>query len=69
MNTKKLKVNDRVKRINASGCYGTIKDIRQEVSQSTISSENKDRALMVSVLWDNGTLSTFGIDSLEQVKE
>lgn len=69
MSAKKLKVNDRVKRANAPGCLGTVKDIRQEITQTGASQENKEKALMINVLWDNGTLSCFAPESLEVVKE
>lgn len=66
MSTKKLKVNDKVKRAQGQGCHGTIKDIRAE-SMGSIS-DTREKPLLVTVQWDNGTLSTFAPESLEAVK-
>lgn len=62
-----MKVNDRVKRVGVEGSQGVIKDIRAE-SISVSGSEEKDKPLMVNVLWDNGTFSVFSPDALEVVK-
>lgn len=67
MNAKKLKVEDRVKRVDAPGCQGTVKSVRQETIISSSNSE-KERPTIVTVLWDNGTQSCFGPDALEIVK-
>jgi hypothetical protein len=67
MVAKSLKVTDRVVRINARGCRGVVKDIRQEVTAA--SDELKERGLLVCVLWDNGTLSYFSPEALEVVQE
>jgi hypothetical protein len=57
-----LKPKDRVRRAFGEGCYGTIKEIREEV---TLSSEpTRELAYIVVVLWDNGTLSSFSPDGL-----
>lgn len=62
----KFKVNDRVKRINATGSIGSVKQVRAEVLQSAAADiKVREKALMVSVLWDNGTLSVFAPDALE----
>ena len=66
MSTKKLKVNDKVKRAQGHGCHGIIKDIRAE-SMGSIS-DTREKPLLVTVQWDNGTLSTFAPESLEVVK-
>jgi hypothetical protein len=66
MTLKRLRENDRVKRKDRPGAIGTVKSIRQETTASTV--EQKDIALLVTVLWDNGTLSSFspeGLDSAE----
>ena len=68
MSTKKLKVNDRVKRVSVPGCTGIIKDIREETMVSAANVDNKDRSQMVAVQWDNGTVSMFAPESLEVVK-
>ena len=67
MSVKKMKVNDRVRRVNDDGCQGAIKDIRAE-SVSVSGTEEKDKPLMVNVLWDNGTLSVLAPEALEVVK-
>ncbi len=61
--SKKLKENDRVRRINVPGCVGVVKQIRAETAASTV--EQKEEALLVTVLWDNGTFSYFSPASLE----
>lgn len=65
MDSCKVKVNDRVKRISAPGCYGTVKDVRTEVTSTT--PEQKEKGLMVVVEWDTGTRSYFSPDALEVV--
>ena len=66
---KKLKVGDRVKRVQLPGCLGVVKDVRQEVTLSAaVSPETREKALLVTVLWDNGTQSCFGVEGLEVVK-
>jgi len=67
MNSQKLKIGDRVKRLNLPGCFGVVQDIRTEVTSTT--PEVKEKGLMIHVLWDNGTLSCFGPEALEVVKE
>lgn len=64
----KFKVNDRVRRSGAAniGCQGTIKDVRSEVTATT--GDSKEKGLLVSVLWDNGTFSYFGPEGIEIVK-
>ncbi len=66
---KKFKINDRVKRSNASGSYGTVKEVRAETRNVTSHTEDKDRHIMVSVHWDSGTISYFSPSSLDLVKE
>lgn len=60
---KTFKEKDRVRRINYPGCEGVVKQVREETAASTI--EQKGNTLLVTVLWDNGTLSYFNPDSLE----
>lgn len=67
MSSKKLKIGDRVKRTQLSGCLGTVKDVRSEVT--AVTQEAKERGLLIQVHWDNGTMSYFGPDGLEVVKE
>lgn len=69
--TKKLKINDRVKRANGtSGAYGVVREIKQEVTaaRTNSSEKEKERSLMVCVQWDNGTQSYFAPDALEVVQ-
>lgn len=66
---KSFSVGDKVKRIsNPTSCKGTVKEVREETMQSGDSRE-KDRPVIVSVLWDNGTQSSFGPAGLEKVKD
>ena len=62
---KKIKLNDRVKRINVVGCLGTVKEVKQEVT--TNSQEAREKNLMINVQWDNGTLSYLSPEALEVV--
>ena len=62
---KELTLNSRVKRADQTGCYGTIKALKEESSQSA--DERKGQSLIVQVLWDNGTLSYFTPDALKIV--
>ena len=65
MDSKNLKVNDRVKRVKARGCQGIVRDVRHEI---TAASEQKEKPLIVTVQWDNGTLSHFSPEALEVVE-
>jgi len=65
MTAKKFKVSDRVKKISNQGCLGTVREVRQEVTNSN--QESREKNVMVYVLWDNGTLSSFTTDALETV--
>ena len=60
-----LKPGDRVKRKNNLGCYGVLKDVREEVIGS--SGEAREKGLLAEVKWDNGTVSYFDPQSLERV--
>lgn len=66
MTTKKFKENDRVRRIGSTACPGTVKGLRTELTAT--SAEARERALLVSVLWDNGTMSYFSPEALEHVE-
>ena len=63
---EKFKLNDRVKRSNGEGCLGIIKELRAETT--SISDSKKEKPLLVSVLWDNGTLSYFAPEGLQLAK-
>lgn len=69
MATKVFLVGDKVKRANLpNSCKGTVKEVREETMQSGDSRE-KEKPLIISVLWDNGTQSCFGPLGLEKVKD
>ncbi len=61
----KLKLNDRVKRVNVAGCLGTVKEIKSDVTAST--AEAREKNITINVQWDNGTLSYLSPQSLEVV--
>lgn len=54
-----------VKRSDIESCNGVVKDIREEVTQSQ-ETKGTDRALLVTVLWDNGTQSYVSPVALEK---
>ncbi len=60
----KFKVSDRVKRVKGGGCFGTVKDVRAEIS--TNKSDTREKPIMIGVLWDNGTLSYFAPAALSE---
>jgi hypothetical protein len=66
MVAKEMKQEDRVKRKNGLGCLGTVKMIREETTKSQ--NETPMDALLVKVLWDNGTFSYFAPSALEVVQ-
>jgi hypothetical protein len=63
---EKFKVNDRVKRASGGGCIGVVKELRAETT--SIGDSKKEKPLLVSVLWDNGTISYFSPEGLQQAK-
>lgn len=63
--TNKFKVNDRVKRIKGVGCHGIVKELKTEVTAAR--ADSKDKPVMITVQWDNGTFSYFTPESLELV--
>ena len=48
-------------------CLGVVKDMHEEIIGT--SGDTKDKAMLVKVLWDNGTFSYFSPEALEVVKE
>ena len=62
-----LKVGDRVRRKLGFGSLGVVKEIRSEVTQSSLE-PGRERGLIVCVLWDNGTFSNFVPGALEAAK-
>lgn len=64
-----LKAGDRVKRANATGARGTVREVRTEVTASATAADANYRGLIVTVNWDNGTFSYFGVDGLTLISE
>lgn len=62
-----LKVGDRVKRAEAPGPVGTIKQIREESIRGSLKAETEEPAVTVTVIWDNGTESHFVPEGLQTV--
>ena len=65
MNNSKIKIGDRVTLAEKEGLRGLVKDVRAEV---TAKGDQKDKGLLVSVLWDNGTLSYFSPEKLKVIE-
>jgi hypothetical protein len=61
-----IKLDDRVKRVRGEGCYGTVREVRAEVSLS--SESTREVGYIVVVSWDNGTVSSFSPDGLVVIK-
>lgn len=64
--TSEFKANQRVRRKDIPGCNGVVKESREEITATT--GEGK-RAIVVRVLWDNGTESYFSPKGLELAAE
>ncbi len=61
-----IEENSRVKRkAGGSACAGVVRSIREESRPSKIGDDEK--ALLVTVLWDNGTFSYVAPEALEVV--
>lgn len=58
-------VGDRVIRQTGEGCSGTIQTIRKE---TTAVGDPGEKALIVGVAWDNGTISYFSPAGLKPAK-
>ncbi len=65
MSTRKFKANDRVKRAKGSGCHGIVREVKEE--STTVSQEQREKSLMIHVLWDNGSFSCFSQEALVKV--
>jgi len=63
----KVKPNDRVRRSLKDGCQGVVRELRTDVTAHN--AEAKEKSVMATILWDNGTQSSMTPDSLELVKE
>ena len=62
---KAPEVNSRVCKKNNPGCQGTVKLVREETLGS--SGDTREKSLIVQVQWDNGTLSYFDPESIENI--
>ena len=58
-------VGDRVVRAIGDGCIGTIQSVRKE---TTAVGDPGEKALIVGVVWDNGTISYFSPAGLKPAK-
>ncbi len=47
---------------SASGCIGTVKNLREETTLAA--QESRSKSIMFLIQWDNGTLSYHGPDAL-----
>ena len=59
-------VNDRVQRSNKDaqkeGCLGTVIAVQEETSPA--GGQTNSHSLLITVLWDNGSQSSLGVDGL-----
>ncbi|NMC62482.1 MAG: hypothetical protein GYA55_04870 [SAR324 cluster bacterium] len=62
MENGKFKVGDRVIHLNKEGLKGVVKGVH---SETTAKADQKEKALMIEIMWDNGTLSYM---TMEQIK-
>ena len=62
---KAPEVNSRVRKKNNPGCQGAVKLVREETLGS--SGDTREKSLIVQVQWDNGTLSYFDPESIENI--
>jgi len=63
MKNEEVKLSQRVRRKDGAGCYGVVREIRDEITATT--GDGTGKALIVRVLWDNGTdsfLSPIGLE-------
>lgn len=64
MEQDKVKVGDRVVLTQKEGLQGSVKGVHFE---TTAKAEQRDKALMIEVMWDNGTLSYVTPEQLKLV--
>ena len=64
MTKEGYKKGDRVQKIVEPGLTGTIEEVRQEAT-STLDKQD-EKAFLVRVAWDNGTVSYFDPESLSK---
>ncbi len=62
-----FKVGDKVIRVHTTGCQGIVKEVREETIQQG-DSRDREKPVIIEVLWDNGTLSYFGPAGLQLSK-
>lgn len=56
------KLNDRVQRSKKDGCLGTVVAVQEETSPA--GGQTNSHSLLITVLWDNGSQSSLGVDGL-----
>lgn len=70
MTGKNFKVNDRVVRAGGDRSKGVVREVREESTASAAEAiKDREKLLIIEVLWDNGTLSFFGPAGLEHARE
>lgn len=63
----KFEVDARVQRKDNNGCHGVVKEVRHELTTHS-SLQRDDGVPMIKVHWDNGTISYFSEESLDEVQ-
>ena len=63
-----IKIGDRVIAVERQSIKGIVKDVRSEVTAKP-DQKDKEKSLLVSVLWDNGTFSYFSPEKLKVVEK
>ncbi len=66
MSTSEFKENDVVVKVGTAGIRGVIKEIKYEI---TGTQGSKEKGQMISVEWDNGTISYLAPEALEHFRE
>ena len=60
-----FKKEQRVKRVDGTGCLGTVVEVLDEVQNGSQSAEKKnEKGVIITVEWDNGTYSHFTPEAL-----
>ena len=69
MPSKKFKAEERVRRVSKDGsvrgCDGTVLETRMELENGGLTEEARERGAMITVKWDNGTISILSPEALE----
>ena len=66
MEQDKVKIGDRVVMVQKEGLQGSVKGVHFE---TTAKMDQRDRAMMVEIMWDNGTLSYVTPEQLKVVEQ